>query len=643
MERNSAFICLVVASLVGALFLGGCISSRSGAHETQARMISIPSADEVGDPAAVEATLRQGIEEASTAGEMAVAPRVFDTYVVSALPEIDNDTLVWPAFRQMLGSAASYRDDTSRAHLRQHLALSELLYADARAPADAEIASRAIQALEWWSQEQPAPATDEHERLATHLGRWAEARQKYPSRVSETGLDARGDTFVKYGAPTRVRAVNFADADLLRSYLRDGLPIRTSDFPDNEIWIYDHLGRSGVFLFVEGNTGEGYGLGSVNDLMPRQLRNRGVTGSARADVYASAALRTLRFAFSQLALYHTAYSSRFDTVSDQVNWQEERATINRLGGRHHGTVVGFDAPARLLENALSRNDREDRNLIARRTATLPSEYADVDRGQVAVAMRIIRRMEPDGRTRLHIFWRSDRDSYATCIRGSGEVPDDGRLRLVATGPGHRSQSIISDQSVGGLPWQSVVRDTVFLDETAVDLALQYDGLGEFSAVCSGVARWGELPLLDVRAEGVELSDLLPFELEDLLATRARLSTERFSDADFQPIVSNSLGSEEGLGVYFEVYTATDLDDAFILEYEINKTMPGGILRRSRSSQSIYQARQTAIDQRLSAAFLVDRAEWAEARDVEVVVRITNLETGGTAERTLKLAVTDVGG
>ena len=635
---TTCYAALAVLVLSGVL-VAGCSSSRLAPERSYNQLAAVPLAGDAGEPVVLAADLRATVADRSEGDDVVVPPRLFDRYVVATSPSQVDSSLLWPAFRQMLGSAGVYTDDTSRAHLHRHLALSELLYAD-EIDRRADFEQRAQQALEWWLMEQPAPASEEHERLATHLARWTDALKKYPSRASATGVDARGETLIRYGAPSRIRGVDFSDADLLRSFFRDGLPIRLQDFPSNEVWIYDHLGRSGVFLFVEGPAGQGYGHGSVNDLMPRQLRNRGVTGSARGDAYAGAALRTLGFVFSQLALAHNTYSSRFDAISNHVNWHTERATGARLGGRAHGAVAGFDAASRTLENALLRNDREDRNLVARRSASMPAEYALVDRARVPVGMRVVRRLDSDYGTSLHLYWQLDGDSYRSCIMETGEVPDRSRLRLVAFAADHQTQTTVADRSAAEAPWGGINRETIRLAKSLDDLALQFDGLGEFTSSCSGVVRSGSLQVLDIHRHGVEVSDLLPFALEDLLATRERLGTERFSDADFDPIIADALHDEEGMGIYFEVYTETDLDDAYILEYEINKTMPGGILRRTQTSQSIYQARQTAIDQRLSAAFLIDRAEWSGARSIEILVRVTNLETGGSSERTLALQVAE---
>jgi hypothetical protein len=104
-----------------------------------------------------------------------------------------------------------------------------------------------------------------------------------------------------------------------------------------------------------------------------------------------------------------------------------------------------------------------------------------------------------------------------------------------------------------------------------------------------------------------------------------------------------VGEREALGIYFEVYALTDLDDAYMLEYQIVKRERGTLLRRSRPRTAIYQARQAVVGRRLPAAFLIDQAEWEGAETFEVIVTATNLETGASVERALAFTVIAEGG
>jgi GWxTD domain-containing protein len=292
------------------LLLPGCLSARPGTEEAARYRLAASTSE------AEAALTTEQIEVALREGDP-VSPRLLDLYIERALPEAPDAPLLWEAYRRMLVSVDRYEGDTAHVHLERHLVLAELLYTDAP-PREAGLRARAARALRWWTESEAAPASGENERLVAHLERVAKARQHYPSPTSTSGLDDRGETLVRYGEPSRSRRVDFNEADLLRSFMRDGIPVRSTDFPANEFWIYDQFGYSGNFLFVRRGQGEAFSHGTVNDLLPRQFRTRGVTGSVRSASFANAALRTLRYIFSQLALFHPVYSSRYDSIAEYV-------------------------------------------------------------------------------------------------------------------------------------------------------------------------------------------------------------------------------------------------------------------------------------------------------------------------------------
>jgi hypothetical protein len=624
---------LGVSALVGQSLLG-CAGVRPGAEmATRHEMAALPGSAEAPSRHDLEATLRD---------EGVVSPRALDFYILSAFSAGPDSSLLWSSFRSMLAASALYQSDTARAHLERHVALSELLYKDAPGP-EAGLDVRASHALRWWMEQENAPAAAVNERLVAHLERVAFARERYPTRVSATGLDARGETWVRFGQPSRTRKVRFNEADLLLSYLREGLQVRQADFPDNEIWLYDQLGPSGLFLFVEGPRNSGYYHGSVNDLLPRQLRNRGVSGSARGGEFAFAALRTLRYIFSQLAMYHPSYSSRYDTVSQYVGWQEERAFVQRSGIRQQAPVAGYDAMTQTLDSVLRRNEREDERLGSRRDAGLPDEVSDIDPAVLPVNLRALRWLTPQGTTTVQLYWSLELEGLASCIRDGRYVPALKRSRLVSYSPRFGRDTVVLDSTTAAAPWDNLFRFRFLLDGPIEQLALQVDGVGDeapdrYVGSCTGIARTGSLAPLDPRVAGVELSDLLPFRVDDVIETREHFAASGFSIADLEPYVRPNLDAASALGVYFEVYTLTDLTDDYLIEYQITKRTPGGILQRGRTRTSLFHARRAVVDQRLPAAFLIDSAEWRGAREIDIIVTVTNLVTGAEISRTLPFKI-----
>ena len=121
----------------------------------------------------------------------------------------------------------------------------------------------------------PAPATAVNERFVEHLERAAYAHAQYASEGSPTGLDARGETYVRLGAPAAYKAIDFYTTELLRR-LRDlqlsvhnGFTVSPSEFADNEFWLYNG-DEPFFYLFVD--DGSGYQDGDVLDLIPPRFR-----------------------------------------------------------------------------------------------------------------------------------------------------------------------------------------------------------------------------------------------------------------------------------------------------------------------------------------------------------------------------------
>lgn len=617
-----------VVLLVLGVLTGGCAGPRSVSDvpEVPADRRPLP---------VVEQELRGAVTVQGEAGAPPVPARLVDAYLRGVRTARLDSALVWEAYRRFLGDAARYTEENDRRVLRQHLALTELLYGDA--PAEADLGARAAHALAWWVDQHPAPTLAYHERLMTHLRRVAVARERYPSPRSESGLDARGETYVRYGRPDRVRSVAFNEAELQRTFLRDGLPVRLNDFPENELWVYDGMGPTGLFLFVEGRRREGFELGTVNDLLPRQLRNRGSEGSVRGQAFALASLRALRYIFSQLSLFHPAYGPRFDTVAGYVNWQEERA-ISQRAGRPQTAVASYGSLWQAQEAALARNDREDRRLAERRKAELPEQHAEVDRARLPVALHLVRRLDPNGTTRVGAYWQvTVPERLRQCERYTGVVAPPGRARLVAYGDGFRTDSTVADVPVEPR-WDHPGRVYFALQAPVQGVALQVDGwTGPYRGVCTGVARTGPLAPLDPRAKGFEVSDLLPFVVTDLVDASAALASADFSADDVTPFLQTTLGQQHGLGVYFEVYAPYDLEANYVLEYEVTGRARGGLLRRPQTRTVLYQSRRALAEGRLPAALLIDRSEWEGADEVEIAVTVAHAETGATVRRTIAFA------
>lgn len=575
--------------------------------------------------------MRRAIAEGTLdRGENAL-PLLIDAYLDRS-GIVSDSTLLWTAYRTMLARANHYRDDTTRAFVDRHVQLAELVL-PTPIRANTLPDERANTVLEWWLSQEAQFLSGRHERLAQHLGRVANARMRFANPLRPTGLDARGETLVRYGSPSRVRTVRFNEAELTRSFLRDGLPVRLRDFPDNEVWVYDQFGLAGLFMFVEGN--DGYRLGAVNDLLPRQLRSRGVGGSARGGAYAIAGLRALRHILAQLAMFHPAYGPRYDIVAGYVGRQEERV-IEARGFRGRPGGGSADELSRTLESALSRNHADDGSISEQRMRTLPASYSLSERVGYQPDLRPVRFRLPEGETEVVVYWTTASSEEATCV-----LPDEShpkRVRLVNTRSGQELRQRVYASAPGETASVALPFNAAF---TTGDVALHLGPAEEQSAVaerlrlCSGGRRLA--PLEPLATSGTVVSDLLPFTVDDVVLMRGRLA-EGFGREAVAPRAGRSLSGEEAIGLYFEVYPPGEGVGEYLLTYETIAVRRGGILRREQREASLFQSRRFVENEALPAAFLIDAASWAQAERLEVVVTVTDLNTGDQVSRRADFSV-----
>ena len=103
----------------------------------------------------------------------------------------------------------------------------------------------------WWRSQDPLPATRNNERLEEHLQRVAYAEEMYPHDDHATGLDERGEVYVRFGEPRDKISVEYADRELGDIVFQPGVVVNLTDFPENEFWGYGHIDRAAYFTFVK--------------------------------------------------------------------------------------------------------------------------------------------------------------------------------------------------------------------------------------------------------------------------------------------------------------------------------------------------------------------------------------------------------
>ncbi len=479
----------------------------------------------------------------------------------------------------------------------------------------APLAVRAARLQEALATLDPAPATSVNERLVIHVARLGHALRMYSDDESPTGLDARGDTFLRYGEPDRMRSVTFNDGEILRVARNRGIHVSRADYPENEVWIYDRLSNQGIFIFVQGRD-KRYALGDTNELIPRGLRSRGGNRGPRAAGYTEVGLMTMRHVLGQLALFHPSYSSRYAEVQNYVSYIEESARSGRRnpsGVSRMPDLVTFDRDgSRGFIESLASNAVSDEGIAAARQETMPTQAS------LAVSkpldVRLVRFLDGD-RTVRELLW-------------SSQAGDRSTVWQVA--PTH---SAIADTLASGL-----VRLDVYV-EPGGQVGVQIDRVvgdaeaGIWRPEAAGYA--SVRPNLDTGAT-IELSDPLPFESGNVTVDGDSLRA-RIGRGEIQPLIAPSLEGREGAGVYLEAYLANPRGSMQV-RYKIVTRRRGRLFRPSSATEEEFVFVRLVNGKVTPIAFLVDRANWEGADEVDFEIEVEYLPTGDTARRVVSFAV-----
>ncbi len=491
----------------------------------------------------------------------------------------------------------------------------------------------------WWRSRDPAPATRNNELLEAHLERLFYVDRHYRDR---DGLDDRGKVYLRLGPPSGRTHVTFDRTDFREKVLRRNLTLNPSDFPDNELWVYEDLGRDAQFLFS--NRSGTWRLGEANDLLPSVLRN-GLGNTARGSGKAEALIRSMEEIYRQLSLWHPLFAGRYTEVTDyvgqldaqqisqemadtrsQVTQQrnrdesiEEGATrsiqeqlASRANASPEGLFTVSTLPHVFAQSLISQAGFEDREAAVRREENLPRTYVDVRDGSevLPVFVRTARFLDEDGTTRTEVYWGPAPGGIVPSKKQVKRLRKEGyeapyTLMMVATvvqqTAGYRDRVVryyrhlMRAVTTGDDQLMPPRVYTATGDTGIYHLALQWD----LYAAASGVAdpeaavlqerlkmnthRLDTLRALDADARYLEMSDLKPF-----LAPGVGLPAEDPAAED-PAVVSAAvpypyahLTPRTPLGLYFEVYhLAFGADDRthYTVTYEVVRARKnGGFLR-----------------------------------------------------------------
>ncbi|CAN5464956.1 tetratricopeptide repeat protein [soil metagenome] len=584
--------------------------------------------------------LRLQVAAARDDPTLGIDPQLFDAYFRRAYESTPDERLIHDAYVKMLRRMDVSSGEAETTTVQSFLTLAELAgwESESNQPVDHE--ARAL--AEWWERSNPAPGTGINVRLVEHLRRAAYARTAYPSAQSILEIDGRGEVYVRYGPPSRRTIIRIESATFVNRITNSGGRILLSEFPPNEVWAYDHLSREAIFLFVRDRVrGAGYSIGSVNDLLPRSLRNSGsVLGGGRGAQFASLGLASVAYFLRELSLFHPAYGIRADRLSNYAFWLEEQEIAESLDVSIGTPVADFGSPAMTMGRAVETNGWEDSRLTLRREASMPvAHYDDAGERPVTLRARPVRTLAADGATEVSIYWAAE--APTTDVTMPADVSLLQQAQLLRYSDDLASHDVAVDTSYAitiGTSNVMAVRQTMAADGD--NFVLQVSDLIALSPhdpagvlLGQSVYRIDNLNVLATEGLSIEMSDLLPFHVGDVVAMGDRLRQD-FTARDLSPYLQPSLVGREALGIYFEIYDMTGHRGDYLIYYQVVKRRDGNILRGSREDTTIFQSQRHFAEQRRPAAFLLDHTQWTGADEVEIIVTILDPDSGDSVERSV---------
>lgn len=507
---------------------------------------------------------------------------------------------------------------------------------------------------EWWRERDPLPASALNERLAEHLARVAYAEANYGFNGDLLAFDDRGKVYVRFGAPNNAVpiAVNFAEATAVlrrNSYVLPGpiVPIT------NEFWTYRHVDDLVYYFFIlEGGR---YQQGLAEDLIPDALqsafRRRGQGhGDTRTpgnpsgeqvpadQAYAEALVASWRSLYTELAAYHPDFEAQL-TELDLAD-SDVRAT--QLGGStYSASALSYvnSLQARYRSMGIETNRQRDREA--------PRSYSRVEAAIVPfqVTMRTARFLEPDGRTRLELYWMHEPESLPpgrrirNLVLDQGEaIPDRFLLDMVITlrstdGRRHDRTKLsylaLASDRESRLPGQAAEIVGINAGQSVLVQWDQYlvDTLGVERGryLRTAVRSTRVLEELRTSRDGLEMSDLRPII--------ASASASASADADPLLYPSGTIVEDVPLGLHFEIYHlrfgANDRTQ-YSIEYEVIRNVG----RRSESARSA-RISTSGTTSTARETIAVELQKSGGSRNLEIRVHVTDEVSGEVVSRALR--------
>lgn len=650
-----------------------------------------------GDSARARSVWHRGFEKLRHSGEFDV--RLADAYIRTlSRSQLRTDRLAAvDAYFDLLGRVTSDTSEAVTALYRRRVAqIAPLMSNDvfeqtfsgkrSEEPKTWTLRSSAGDSLQsWWRGLDPFPDTPENERLEEHLTRLVHARQSFSCPSKLGGLDQRGTTYLRFGAPWKRRELSYKDGKFFREVFRFGVHIPADAFPPGEIWLYPQIDHSGYYLFAEEEANECFRVARANDLLPRTLiRNRGKT--QRGLNYAYSALMAMRSIYRELALYHIDYSGRYSEIANYATYQEmkaaqaeaeERSGMNFGGDGSRQVTVGAGATARtvtenpsmgkgapnyFITRMVARAEREDAAAARRREKNMPRQYTALhgNTPQLPVAVRTARFLNEDGSTVTEIYWgvsasaarlqpdEEEEDPPPSMIRFSTTQHNQDRTRTrrqhqrhqLPARPGQRQQMLVPNP----MTFKGTSSEHhLSMQWTQYRLWQKEDGsiAGMGPKQRYTAARADSLSPLRATGPAPEMSDLKVLSLSDTSAAGLANLEENAIPYPFRQITPNT-----PLLLSFELYHLTYGEDdrtRYTLSYEVRGQTRRGWTRLFRGQDTQRTTTETTMEgtsRRTEEQILLDLSQIKrdEAQDVRVTVRVTDEVTGSSVSRSLNFVL-----
>lgn len=560
------------------------------------------------------------------------------------------------AYLQLLGAADGPLPTEAQPLLHRHLApLAPVLPASIRQAA-LEEGPEGVWRLRpgggallvrWWRGQDPLPATPEGERLIEHLERVAFARAHYAG-ANDQGLDARGDLYVRLGAPSH--RVSFR-------------PMRFAphEFPENELWAYRHVSSEAVYLFVR-FPGEDYRPGTMRDLIPASMRT-GIGNAGRGANRAVAVLELLRDAFAHFSTLHVTYAEHYADVANYLD------ALAFQAGAQMGWLV--DGPPGTFTHTLLETIRNEEVTAAlRRARAVPRSYSRVlePYETLPVSVRWARFLDPDGTTRTEIYWglpaagmalsperverlvkagHASAGHYLLTFTVARQAPDYRTHRLDV------KHHLVDARAARDERWP-VQTALVRGDTGTYHLALQWDQrwAGVHDEEGRRVTPGALLKLQSMRIDSLqalrgdgavlEMSDLKPVWAGSLPEAAAEPSLAAGGDPYPYPAITPG----DSLILVFEIYHLRPAADGrvhYSVSYDVARRSEQGWLRMPgrdrRGGQTSTRTVGTGRNRTQQEYIFMDLAQWRGEGELQITVTARDETSGQQVVRTLRFDLT----